>query len=217
MNELNYFLNWTWREKGACADGCTNCFLLLCIITENYYYNHLTTPSLFLSSFIWYHFILSQRKKSTDRHWNEMVFIINIIISYPQVHNQVNLTRLLEGRPTRQDDISEQHFLDDDHDDDGGGDVFPEFTLSTFSFFHLLPAQRIVAFWMMVKLMVCLLIIFLLCVKVFIFIRAPKPSHLPAEIVEKLSSCVICGLWMQWWWSWWRRKLEGEENIIMGA
>lgn len=156
-------------------------------------------------------------KKSTDRHWNEMVFIINIIISYPQVHNQVNLTRLLEGRPTRQDDISEQHFLDDDHDDDGGGDVFPEFTLSTFSFFHLLPAQRIVASWMMVKLMVCLLIIFLLCLKVFIFIRAPKPSHLPAEIVEKLSSCVICGLWMQWWWSWWRRKLEGEENIIMGA
>jgi len=77
------------------------------------------------------------------------------------VHNQVDLTRLLEGRPTRQDDISEQHFLDDDHDEDGGGDVFPEFTLSTFSFFFTFcQLNVIVAFWMMVKLMVCLLIIF---------------------------------------------------------
>lgn len=193
MNELNYFLNWTWREKKVLvqmdAQTAFYCFVLLLKIIIIII---LLLP-LSLSLFIWCHFISSKRKEEKHRptlKWNGVRHQHHHIIS--PVHYHVDLTRLLEGRPTRQDDISEQHFLDDDHDDDcgGGADVFPEFTLSTFSFFFTFCQLNVSSFLDDGKVDGLLANNIPLCVKVFIFIPVSKPLAF-SKIVDRSWAFVL--------------------------
>ncbi len=146
-----------------------------------------------------------------------MVFVINIIISYPQCTTKVDLTRLLEGRPTRWYQwtalfgwwawwrrwwwcLFRVHFIY----------IFIFFTFCQLNISSFLDDGKVDG----------LLAnnIRVMCKSIYIHPSTKtKPLAWRDSKKEAEQLCYIGGLWMQWCWSWWRRKLEGEENIIMGA